>query len=559
MTTLLTYFLEVNLALGAFYLFYRLLLHKDTFFKQKRAAFLMAYLFTLAFPLIDLTAWLGHQQPLVTLIQTLDTTLPEIVITPEVTTLNLFVLLAWGYGLVAGFLLLRFLRQLFILAHLLATGGKENHHGVNVVTLPAGQAPFSFMRWIFAHTASCSSRDLAEIIRHEQAHIQQLHSLDVLLAELVCILFWINPFAWLLRRSLRENLEYLADREVLKAGFNTQSYQYHLLRLSSQESTVQMANHFNVIHLKKRIIMMNKQKTSLMGLTKYALSIPLFAFFLLAAQAWGLETLTTAASDLTEVAQVTLPAPTPPAPQAAAPQESRTVVSVMDVPNSKTGQAGQLAQANKPATTKEEKPLNVAEEMPEYPGGEAALVDFISKNLRYPAVAQKNGIQGRSIIRFVIDAEGNVTNVEAIRPFNEACDAEAVRVIKTMPRWKPGRQDGRNIPVYYTMPIVFKLHGDSPPPPPTPTTLVNVVDGQSTVVNNAAVNKEIPLIIVDNIRYQVVGLDLTKASEKDILKALNLSDKEVESVVILKGKAAEQLHGKNTESGVIMITTKKQP
>ncbi|NLT04000.1 MAG: TonB family protein [Bacteroidales bacterium] len=489
MTTPMTYFLEVNLALAAFYLFFRFLLQKDTFFKQKRAAFLITYVFTLAFPFVDLMSWLDHQQPIITLVQTLDTTLPEIIITPESTTFNLFELLVWGYGLVAVFLLLRFSRQLIILARLLTKNDRINHHGVEVVNLPAGQAPFSFMRWIFVNTDSCSSRDLDEIIRHEQAHINQHHSLDVLLAELICILFWINPFAWLLRRSLRENLEYLADSEVLKAGFNTQSYQYHLLRLSSQESTVQMANHFNVIHLKKRIIMMNKQKTSLIGLTKYALSIPLFAFFLLAAQAWGLETLNTVSDELTEITVPSSRVSTPPAPQAEqAPvvskvivkdvsdepsaQASKTVITVRDIPADQTGQTsvtqkGKVvctgvpgdasAQNAKAGSGNEGKPLTSAEEMPQFLGGEAALIDFIKQNLRYPSVSAQNGIEGRCIIRFVVDKDGNVTNVESIRGLDEACDAEAIRVVKGMPKWKPGRQKGENVPVYYTIPIVFRL------------------------------------------------------------------------------------------------------
>lgn len=196
--------------------------------------------------------------------------------------------------------------------------------------------------------------------------------------------------------------------------------------------------------------------------------------------------------------------------------------------------------------------------MPQFPGGEAALIDFIKQNLRYPSVAAQNGIEGRCIIRFVVDKDGNVTNVESIRGLDEACDAEAMRVVKAMPKWKPGRQKGENVPVYYTIPIVFKLQGGSTPPPTSSTTLVKIVDGQSTTVTNAVVNKDLPLIIVDNKRYQVEGDDLSNASEKDILKILNMSAKEIESVVVLKGKAAEQLHGKNTDSGVIVITTKKQ-
>jgi protein TonB len=240
--------------------------------------------------------------------------------------------------------------------------------------------------------------------------------------------------------------------------------------------------------------MMNKQKTSLMGLTKYALSIPLFAFFLLAAQAWGLETLNTVSDELTEITVPSSLVSTPPAPQAdqvivvskvnvkdvtdepsAKTNQSKVsndVISVNDVPADQakqisvtqrgkvvwTGVSGdETAQNTKTGSANEGKPLTMAEEMPQFPGGEAALIIFIKENLRYPSVSAQNGIEGRCIIRFVVDKDGNVTNVESIRGLDEACDAEAIRVVKGMPKWKPGRQKGENVPVYYTIPIVFRL------------------------------------------------------------------------------------------------------
>ncbi|MDD4921983.1 MAG: energy transducer TonB [Bacteroidales bacterium] len=102
-------------------------------------------------------------------------------------------------------------------------------------------------------------------------------------------------------------------------------------------------------------------------------------------------------------------------------------------------------------------PLVNAEIMPQYPGGEAKLMQFIKQNLRYPVNSSINGIQGRVTVRFVVTKTGEIANVEVIRGFDAACDNEAVRVIKLMPKWTPGFQKGKNVPVYYTIPIQFRL------------------------------------------------------------------------------------------------------
>ncbi len=105
----------------------------------------------------------------------------------------------------------------------------------------------------------------------------------------------------------------------------------------------------------------------------------------------------------------------------------------------------------------EEKPFVTVEQMPSFPGGEAEMQRFIADNLKYPVVAQESGIQGRVTIRFVVTKNGTISDVQVIRGIDPSCDREAVRVVKMMPKWIPGKQNGLNVPVYFTLPIVFRL------------------------------------------------------------------------------------------------------
>ena len=109
-----------------------------------------------------------------------------------------------------------------------------------------------------------------------------------------------------------------------------------------------------------------------------------------------------------------------------------------------------------PEVQKEE-PYDMVEQMPQFPGGPAELLKYIAKNLKYPIIAQENGIQGKVILRFVVNAKGYVEDIKVLRSLDPCCDKEAVRVVKSLPQWIPGKQNGRNVPVYYTCPIVFKL------------------------------------------------------------------------------------------------------
>jgi hypothetical protein len=141
--------------------------------------------------------------------------------------------------------------------------------------------PFSFGNSIFINTTRHSEQELKEIIRHEFVHVKQKHSIDIILAEVFCLLNWYNPFAWLLKRFIRQNLEFIADNNVLQGGVNKKQYQYLLLKVVG-ENQFSVGSQFNFSSLKKRIAMMNKSKSTTVNLLRFLFILPLVMVLLLA-------------------------------------------------------------------------------------------------------------------------------------------------------------------------------------------------------------------------------------------------------------------------------------
>jgi hypothetical protein len=141
--------------------------------------------------------------------------------------------------------------------------------------------PFSFGNSIFINKQLHSFEELEEIVRHEFVHVRQKHSIDILWSELLCILSWYNPFSWLLKRSIRQNLEFIADNKVLESGMNRKEYQYLLLKVIGNNH-FSIASKFNFSSLKKRIAMMNKMKTTRFHIVKFLFMLPLVAVLLIA-------------------------------------------------------------------------------------------------------------------------------------------------------------------------------------------------------------------------------------------------------------------------------------
>ena len=105
----------------------------------------------------------------------------------------------------------------------------------------------------------------------------------------------------------------------------------------------------------------------------------------------------------------------------------------------------------------EQEVFTIVEEMPSYPGGDVKMYEYLGKNIKYPQIARESGIQGRVFVNFVVEPDGSVSNVKVLRGIGGGCDEEAIRVVKSMPKWKPGKQRGKAVRVSYTLPVVFKL------------------------------------------------------------------------------------------------------
>lgn len=419
------YLLQVNVGLILFYALYKLVCTRDTFFRSRRFILIVSLVLPFILPFIDVREWLESRDRMIMLTHfDYSAVLPEIVVGSEAaeTGNRVFVLSEWiGYLYLAGVvaLLVRLVIQAFSLYRLIVRMPEKEINGVRVKCLNAPSGPFSFFRWIFMNPAAVKEDEISEILTHEMAHVKQHHSVDVLLAEMVSICCWMNPFAWLLKREVRLNLEFLADRKVMEAGFATKSYQYHLLGLAYNHK-YGLSNNFNFSHLKQRIIMMNKKKSNAAGHIKYALFV-LPAFALLVA---GNISCSQGASEKQDAKEETV------------------------APDSVAAPTDGVAK---------DEVFMVAEQMPEFPGGMKELLKFLQNNLKYPENAMKNNVQGRVIVQFVVEKDGTLTEFKVARSVDPDLDAEALRVLQIMPKWKPGMQRGKIVRVKFTVPVSFKL------------------------------------------------------------------------------------------------------
>lgn len=611
----MVYFLKINVAIALFYAFYRLFFYKDTFFVWRRTALLCFFAVSAVVPLFNIQTWVEQQEPMVAVADLYATVvLPEI--TPTVQTgTDWKLLMADGIGMaywaVAVLLAVRCLVQLAGIVRLARRCPTQKIDGTTVHLLPRPEGPFSFFHWIFVCPGTHTAEELHEILTHECTHARQWHSIDVLIGELACIVCWFNPFAWLMKREIRTNLEYLADEKVLETGHDSRTYQYHLLGLSHHKAAATIYNSFNVLPLKKRIMMMNKRRTRAIGRTKYLMFLPLAALLMIVSNIEavaratqkitaeviaryqtvtytgvvvdskgrplkGVEILALTQGENSEFRQIdarseadgsflfeagandiigfalfnserkhivqvkpeewgenhekTIVMPDNPLILADG-QETREVNQkktelvtykgkVVDEAGNPIGKVRiiidqkfqsvttstvnaqgefhivtspqasilfehakgdgsmlmrwctpeflaqmdsknmviELIPANITHSAADDEIYEVVENMPRFPnGGMQALMQYLNENIRYPEAATKAGVQGRVTVQFIVDKDGSIDDVKILRSVNPDLDAEAIRVIKMMPRWEPGTHKGKPVRVKYTVPVMFRL------------------------------------------------------------------------------------------------------
>ncbi len=274
MESLLTYIIQVNLLLGIIYLGYIGLLKGLTFYVLNRVYFLAGGLFAFIYPFLDLKS-LFVQRGLN--MGVVGEQISLYIMEPEVQqqlTLGRLVEIVFMAG--AVLLLLKFVFQLLSLLriHLNSRSDQWRTYLFRNVLIPI--VPFSFLNKIYVNKGQHVDAELKDIFKHEDIHVKGLHSLDILLFEMILVCCWYNPFVWLMRRAIRQNLEFLTDQQVLDKGIDKQTYQYSLLNVSKKGTSVGLSNQFNFKLLKRRIMMMNKKRSSKIELSKYAFLLPVF-------------------------------------------------------------------------------------------------------------------------------------------------------------------------------------------------------------------------------------------------------------------------------------------
>ena len=277
MSPTLLYLLKANAVLLLFAAAYFGLLRRLTFFRLNRFYLLFALGFAAVYPALPVPALLpaaAALPPAMTLEAVVPTTAGveagPAAPTPDWERLGL-ALYAGG----AGLLLARLLVQLLSLWRLRRTARPGRVHGQPVRALAGAVSPFTFWQTIYLNPAQHPAPELDAVLRHEQVHVRQWHTLDVLLAQVALALAWCNPAAWLLRRALLDNLEYLADHVALQTGLDRRAYQHSLVRLSRAAAGPSLVSHFTFPTLKNRVVMMNTPLSSTGQLARYFVAGPL--------------------------------------------------------------------------------------------------------------------------------------------------------------------------------------------------------------------------------------------------------------------------------------------
>ena len=278
MSELLIYLFKVNVALLLFYLVYYLVLRRLTFYSLNRLFLVFAIAFSTVYPFIEVSALLSGHQELNKKLIIVNPNWKGVNVLPEPSALfdlwQLLQVLFWG-GVI--FMAFRMGLQLLSLYRIHNLSYPDSYQHIFFRRVKEKINPFSFWRSIYLNPDQHKEPELLSILRHEQVHVKNWHTLDVLVAELSTVFYWFNPGAWLIKQAIKQNLEFITDDQVLKTGLDSKLYQYSLIQISNLAQGTPLANNFNFLTIKNRIAMMNKMPSTKAHQLKFLLVIPLIA------------------------------------------------------------------------------------------------------------------------------------------------------------------------------------------------------------------------------------------------------------------------------------------
>ena len=394
------------------------LLEKETFHRLNRILILGCLIMSFAIPLVHFT---GGTNPTVDMVRQA-VQLPEVLINGDAKEQSVW---SWAdimtyiyiIGAVAIFTMtvvqtVRLTKQLRQCEHI------TDNRGNTIVLTDCATSPFCLFHYIvMSRDDYANNRNY--ILTHEQEHIRLGHCIDLVILQVATIIQWFNPFVWLIGKNLKAIHEFEVDEAVLNKGIDATQYQKFLVIKAVGNRLQPFANNLNKESLKRRIIMMNQKKSNRWMMLKALFIIPVAT---LAVSVFASTT------DMSSMAKAV-----------------NTTANSISTNNMQTKQS-------------DKKTFTVVEEMPEFKGGVSAMMEFLSMNMKYPQAAVKAKLQGRAVVGFVVRKDGTVSDVHITKSAGYAVlDEEAMRVVKAMPAWEPGKQKGKPVNVKYNVPITFRL------------------------------------------------------------------------------------------------------
>ncbi|MBR5082951.1 MAG: M56 family metallopeptidase [Bacteroidales bacterium] len=446
--------------------------------------------------------------------------LPEVIVTTSTQSrFSVWQVIGGVYLIGVGVMTLLFLIKLGKLVVLIIRSPKRKMSGCTAVFTGREQGSFSFFHYAIFPNENVDP----DIMRHEMSHIEHHHSWDILFAEVMMILQWFNPFIYLYKKELQSLHEYQADRDVVATGVDKKNYMMLILQQCTAVDFSGMSNNFSLILTKKRIKMITRNEKAKGLWWRLLATLPVLALLMIAntkvaAQeqksdkkdinieiGWfeiyddnglpmNLSDTTIYNEDGSYIRFETTEAPDPISGE----MRSKTTVvgynsdgtlnenfqfhlSAMETHGDTTLYTVDpftlsADNFNLKILTTEDNPAqvlkrdndtvyNIVEQMPEFPGKEKAMMEFVTHNIHYPEEAKEKGIEGRVFVGFVVEKDGSINEVKVLKGIGHGCDEEAVRVVKSMPKWKPGMQKGKPVRVHYQMPFFFKLSDNQPKQP----------------------------------------------------------------------------------------------
>lgn len=314
------------------------------------------------------------------------------------------------------------------LRHLIASGDQIQRESYILVLLSHNHiAPFSWQNYIVINREDYYANGQI-ILCHEEKHLDSRHWLDLFVSQIICIIEWFNPAVWLLREELRNAHEYEADSKVIESGVNARQYQLLLIKKAVGARFPSLANSLNHSKLKKRIAMMCNQTKSPARKWRALALVPALA----------------AALAVSNVPQV---------------QASLRAISVVSLTADKVTETSVPVQDVAPKVNSDSAPETPPQPdvLPEFPGGQIAMFEYMMRNLVYPQEAIDANQEGKVAVSFTVLSDGKIGEVKVQKSCGDALDREAMRVVSSMPAWSPARSGGKAVNCSMVIPVMFKL------------------------------------------------------------------------------------------------------